>query len=47
MIKVTLNKKELIWVCCVIIVIYGANHGHMKLNDNFGSNEGDLEVHLI
>ena len=33
--------------CCVIILIYGTNHGHVKLNDHFGSNKSDLEVDLI
>jgi len=38
-------RKVLIWVCC--IVIYGANHVHVELNCDLGSNNGDLEVHLI
>ena len=42
----TLKKKVLLEVCCVIIVIYDANHGCMMLNDHFGSNYGDLDVHL-
>jgi len=33
-------KKELIWVCGAIIVIYVANHGHVKLNDHSRSNNG-------
>jgi len=39
---VTLNKKGINFGCYVIIVIYDINHGYMKLNDHFESNNCDL-----
>ena len=46
MVQATLNLKgfnlNLLYYNCD----YGANHGHIKLSDHFGSSNGDKGVHL-